>query len=84
MSPNDTKIHYGGELINGVEVEFKPLSESWNEYETEDGAIVRVKLIVSRIIRTEKYKEDGEPIYVIKSSNVASVKVPVNLMKSKN
>ena len=70
------KLQLGGELVDGEEVDFEPLKESWNEYRCEDGSYVKLKVVVSRIIRLEKKNPQGEPIYQILSTNVVAATPP--------
>ncbi|MFC2032555.1 hypothetical protein ACFLUS_04235 [Chloroflexota bacterium] len=45
--------------------------EDFNEYQLTDGKILRIKMVVTRIIRLEEEKApDGNPIYLIHSQNV--------------
>lgn len=69
-----TKVLYQGKQVNAVELSFKTVAEDWNEYECEDGSVIRLKAVVSKIQRTElKNEATGEPIFLIGSSNVVDV-----------
>ena len=70
------KIKLGEELVDGEELEFEPLKESWNEYRCEDGSYAKLKVVVSRIIRLEKLNPQGEPIYQCISTNVVAATPP--------
>jgi hypothetical protein len=70
------KIKLGDELVDGEELEFEPLKESWNEYRCEDGSYAKLKVVVSRIIRLEKLNPQGEPIYQFISTNVVAATPP--------
>ena len=70
------KIQLGDELVEGEELDFEPLKESWNEYRCEDGSYAKFKVVVSRIIRLEKLNPQGEPIYQFISTNVVAVTPP--------
>ena len=65
----------------GEEIEFEPEKELFNSYILQDGTSLRFKAVVSKIIRIDEYNSEGEPIYMIKSSNVAVTNVPDSLMK---
>lgn len=55
------------------EVEFETINEDWNEYELEDGEIVKVKTVVQKIMRaTNTHNEAGDPLYQIASQNVVT------------
>jgi hypothetical protein len=55
------------------DIEFKPLKEEWNIFEVNDERLF-IKLVVSKVSRTNKYDADGEPIYVISSQPIFKVK----------
>lgn len=73
------RFKVGDEWVEGEDVSFNALNESWNEYMLEDGTTVRMKTVVKRIVRTERYNEDGEPVYVVQSQNVLDTRVPDEL-----
>jgi hypothetical protein len=84
MNKGKIKIPFKNEMVDGVEVSFKTKIEEWNEYELEDGEILRFKSVVTSIARTEAYNDYGQPVYAVKSENVASVKnIPNKFMKRK-
>ena len=66
LSPKD--------LAEGEELDFETVKEAWNEYKLGDGSTLRVKLVVSKAKRLKKHKPDGEPIYIIQSTNILNVK----------
>jgi len=76
-----TRINFGGRNVEATEVGFKSLKEEWNEYQAEDGSVLRLKVVVSEIYRLDEYDSDDKPIYVIKSSNVLSSSVPEHLKR---
>lgn len=78
--PKKTTINFGGEMVPAEEMDYEPLRETWNEYRVADGSLLRLKVIVSKILRLEKRNEQGEPIYLINSTNVVSATVPPELM----
>lgn len=74
--PRRVTIKLGDETIDGEELDFEPLKESWNEYRCEDGSYVKLKVVVARIVRLEKTNEQGEPVYQLVSTNVVSATPP--------
>ena len=79
--PRKTNVQFGGEMVPAEEMDYEPLRESWNEYRVADGSLLRMKVVVSKILRLEKRNPQGEPIYVISSTNVVSATVPPELMR---
>ncbi|RIK94536.1 MAG: hypothetical protein DCC71_23605 [Proteobacteria bacterium] len=76
-------LNLGGRQVQGDVVRFKVVEEPWCEYDLEDGTKVRLKIVVSEVIRLEGvYTDEGDPVYTVKSSNVMSTEVPDNLRKA--
>ena len=76
------KINFQGREVDATEVEFQTRKEDWNEYQLMDGTVIKMKLVVSGIFRIDGlYDAEGNPVYQIKSSNVAAVKSPDNLRR---
>ncbi len=79
-----TKTIYQGKEIDAVEIDFKAVKEDWNEYDLADGTKIRLKSVAVNMIRAlNEYDNDGNPIYIVKSSNVLSLSAPENLKKGK-
>ena len=76
-----TMINFGGQTVEATELGFKSLKEEWNEYQADDGTFLRLKVVVSEVVRLDDYDQDSKPIYVVKSSNVLSSSVPEHLKK---
>jgi hypothetical protein len=67
------KVPYQGREVEGKPVDFLIRKEDFNEYQLTDGKILRIKMVVTRIIRLEGEKgQDGNPIYYIQSQNVVA------------
>ena len=67
------------EPIKGDTVDIVNANERWNEYLLEDGNLLRVKLIVIRVVKTEGdiVKQEGIPNYKVKTQLVMdAVKAP--------
>ena len=81
MSETKTKTMFNGQLFDGVEVPVAESTERWSEYKLEDGTTLRVKHVVSSIVRLDKvYDPEKNPVYVTKGTNVAAtVLVPEHL-----
>lgn len=68
----NVKVQFQGSTVDGRAVEFDAKKEAWNEYVTEDGALVRVRTVVSEIIVTSEKTPDGEPVVLIKSATLVT------------
>ena len=68
--------------IEVTEVGYRTSGEFWNEYLTDDGSVVRVKLVVTDIVRVDgQYDPQGQPAYLVQSSSVVAVSAPEELRK---
>lgn len=65
-----------GKVIEGEEIGFKPIEEPWCSYQLDDGHQIRMKLVVTQIVRTGQKDVHGNPVYIARSSNVMAVSPP--------
>lgn len=72
-------------LPNGEEIEaevigFRANMEHWNEYFLDDRTVLRLKPVVTEVLRVEgQYDANGNPAYIIQSTNVTAVDAPEEL-----
>jgi hypothetical protein len=69
--PDELKKPSKGEENIETPVEFEPVKEIWNTFTLEERFNLKVKLVVSRVTRTSKVNQFGEPIYFVKSNNIS-------------
>jgi len=75
-------IKWGGKEVEALSIRFKSIKEEWNEYDLEDGTTLRMKAVVSDIVRVDgHYDQEGNPVYLVKSGNMVVVSSPDNLKK---
>ena len=68
------KMPFQGKEIDATELKFETVKEEWNEYNCEDGSVVRLKTVASKIFRTaERNPATGELIFMVRSSNILDV-----------
>ena len=71
-----------GELVDAEQIEVNQSSEYWNQYFLEDGSIIKMKLVATKVMRLiNQYDQVGNPVYFINSTNVVSIECPENLKK---
>ena len=70
-----TKVPFEGKQVDAVELSFETVREEWNEYKCEDGSTIRLKTVVSKIHRSDQKNTVGEPIFMVRSSNIVDVVV---------
>lgn len=76
------KVPYQGKQCDGIEVPIKSSGELWSEYLLEDGTVIRIKMIMTDVIKVEnEYDAEGTPVYVLKSTMISSVSAPEELRK---
>lgn len=70
----------GSGEIEADEVGFEPVQESWNEYRLDDGATLRLRLVLAAVYRVPGAQDaEGNPVYAARSTNVMSVEAPDTL-----
>jgi len=67
-------VKWFGQDLEFTEVPILKRSESVNEYELADGAIIRVAIPTTAVLRFEGQTDaEGNPIYWVRNGNVVSV-----------
>lgn len=67
------KVNVNGEQVDGEQISFTPISEPFAEYHLEDGNVVRIKLVLLRIVKTDRKNLDGTPLYAFTQNIVSAV-----------
>jgi hypothetical protein len=75
------ELKVGDRTVAGILVDFETMREEYNSYKLSDGSTVRMKTVVTNIIRTDEFAPTGEPIYIVNSQNVVVADVPDELKK---
>jgi hypothetical protein len=75
------ELKLGDKTIEGTLVDFETVREEYNSYKLSDGSTIRMKTVVTNIIRTEEFTPTGEPVYIVNSQNVLVADVPDQLKK---
>ena len=71
-----------GQPIDATEVGFRTGAENFNEYLLDDGTVLKIKLVVTRVLKIDDtYDLQGDPVYVAQSTNVIVASVPDELKK---
>lgn len=81
--PNKVKIQLpNGDWVNATPIQINQSNEQWNTYLLEDGSVLKVKLVVTKVSRLDgSYDVEGNPVYIFQSTNVTSVQAPEELRK---
>jgi hypothetical protein len=71
------KVVHQGKEKEAVEVDFKTIKEDWNEYNLDDGTRIKIKPVALNFVRVmNEFDSEGNPVYLVKASNVISVSAP--------
>lgn len=82
-SSAETRIVFEGKSVPAVELKFETQSEGWSTSTLEDGATVKLKNVVSRVLRLlDRTKDDGSPFYVLEGTAVVTTIQPVAMQES--
>lgn len=76
------ELKIGDKTVVGTLVDFETMREEYNSYKLSDGSTIRMKTVVTSIIRTEEFTPAGEPVYIVNSQNVVVADVPEELKRS--
>lgn len=69
-----------GQEVDATVMTFQEGGEHWNEYLIDDGSLARIKLVAKEILRLDgQYDAEGNPIYLISSTNVVHISAPDEL-----
>ena len=72
----------GGESVDAEQIEINQCSEHWNQYLLEDGSVLKLKSVATKIVRLkDQYDQIGNPVYFLQSNNVVTVDSPEELKK---
>ncbi len=83
MAEDKVTINFGGKQVEASPVEVNQSSERWNDYILEDGTLLKMKLVLKKVLRVDsEYDAEGNPVYVMQSTNVTSVSASKNLKRS--
>lgn len=72
--PDEVQVEWNGRVYPLVPVPVVSAQEYWNQYVLEDGSSIKMKSVVSEVLRLEGARDgDGNLVYMLKSGNVTSV-----------
>lgn len=76
------KLNLGGREVTAEEIEFEAEREVWNAYILHDGTALKLKTVLSEVLRVEgEYAPNGDPLYAVNASVVVSTNAPENLKR---
>jgi len=82
MDDDKIKVNFGGRQVDATPVDINQAGEKWNEYLLEDGTVLKMKLVLKKVMRIDnQYDHDGNPVYMMQSTNVSTITAPKNLRR---
>ncbi len=74
------QVQFEGHQVPAEQLEFEIDKEPFSVYRLEDGAVLKIKTILGSAARlVDRYKPDGEPIYVLGVGGMPILDVPPEL-----
>lgn len=64
------------QMPTGKAIGFKPLAEEWNYYSLDDGFVLGIKMVLTKVLKTEQKDNSGIPIYMIQHQPAIQVLTP--------
>jgi hypothetical protein len=78
-------VPWQGREVQATVMPFQTGGEHFNEYLVEDGTVIKLKLVVTEILRLDdEYDSEVNPIYFVTSANVPFVSAPDELRRKKD
>jgi len=75
-SPKVINITFQGKQERAEELAFEA-AENWSEYRLADGSTIKLKNVVSRILRlVDRKRDDGSPFFVVEGSAILTTILP--------
>ncbi len=66
--------------VDAEQVDFEAKSEPWEIYELADGTVLKIRSILTSVLRIEgEYDQGGNPIYVVSTQNIVQANAPKKL-----
>jgi len=63
--------------VEAEQIDFEAKAEPWSTYELSDGTTLKVRVILTGVLRIEgEYDQSGNPIYVVSSQTVIQANAP--------
>ncbi len=74
------EVQFEGKTVPAEQLDFESEKEPWTVYKLEDGTILKLKTVLANVSRlVDRYKSDGEPIYVLGLAGIPALEVPPEL-----
>ena len=82
MENDKVLIQFGGREVAATPIDVNQSSELWNHYLLEDGTTLKMKLVLTKVLRVDgEFDPEGNPVYVMQSTNVTAISAPKHLKR---
>lgn len=82
MPERRIRVHYAGREVEATPVGFTTSAEHWNEYLLSDRTLLRMKTVVTKVLRVEgEFDPEGNPVYLTTSTNIVVADAPEELRR---
>ncbi len=61
------------QMPSGKAIGYKPLSEEWNYYSIDDGYVLGLKMVLTKVLKTGQIDPAGNPVYIIQQQPAMQV-----------
>jgi hypothetical protein len=85
MPPTRIRFKFQGTDVEGVPIGIANTHENWNEVLLDDGTTLRMKTVITDVLRIEEppmADAEGNPVYVVKSANIVRANSPATLKRT--
>ncbi len=80
--PKRIQVPFEGEMVPADQLDFESEKEPFCVYRLEDGTTLKIKTILANVARlVDRFKPDGQPIYVLGVGGLPVLDVPPELMR---
>jgi hypothetical protein len=82
MPAKKRKVTFNDQTVEATVLPFQTGGEHWNEYLVDDGTVIRIKLVATDVLRVDgQYDQQGNPLYLVSTTNVTTVSAPDDLRR---
>ncbi len=80
--PNKIKVNFKGKEVEATPVEVNQENAPWNTYLLDDQSVIKLKVVLTKAVRIDgEYDPEGNPIYLVQSTNIVKVECPDSLKR---
>ena len=74
----DPKSYTPSELQQSIthDVNYTAITQDWNEYIVDDGTTIKVQPMVTKVSKTSKFDQNGDPVYLVNVQGNVVIELP--------